>query len=220
LGSGVVLAGSGSNAGSGGSNGKVWKSTDGGYAWKLVLNATNEDICTVLYETSTGRILAGFRDNGGIYYSDDDGDTWTASSVPSGTLIIADFVEFTNEGLDKVILASGGDGSGLFHQSTDDGATWSFYIRLSESYSTCLELLDDSTDTILAGVGNHGNQGRVYRGGYRSISAVNTVKLTDILSGGLMIAIAFASFVMGIRFIMKGRRTSKSKINEPIQAMN
>jgi hypothetical protein len=25
---------------------------------------------------------------------------------------------------------------------------------------------------------------------------------------------------MGIRFIMKGRRTSKSKINEPIQAMN
>lgn len=130
LGSGIVLAGTGSV-------GLIYKSTDYGDSWSLIGRLGTEREIHSLSYLGSGVVLAGTYANGYIYKSTDSGDSWSlAQQLGTGTWVRS--LCYLGGGV--VLAGTGGIYAGGIYKSTDSGDSWSWVQQLgteTEIYSLC-----------------------------------------------------------------------------------
>ncbi len=110
------------------------------------------------FAASSSRMFAGSDDSGGIYYSDDEGGTWTRSDTP----VDATGWDLTVSVYDEdVVYATDIYGRHPVMRSTDGGATWTDIVGtgLSGFARTVSCLVELSATTILVGTGEVGSPG-------------------------------------------------------------
>lgn len=86
----------------------------------------DNDITTMIYKTSKGCYNASNLTSSGIYYSDDNGLTWTASDINSGYYgNIYEFAKKSNGSgyIDETVVACNYDYTGMIYST--DGKSWS-----------------------------------------------------------------------------------------------
>lgn len=99
-----------------GANRKVLRSTDNGHTWRSVMtDDLNYGYVTALAISISGQIFAG-TEHGGIFISNDDGDSWNNIKLPNG---IVDDLLINSRGH---IFAATSKGGVLF--SRDNGDNW------------------------------------------------------------------------------------------------
>ncbi len=120
LGDGIVLCGS-----SGGSNCKVYRSTDNGENWTSALSLSGINYVAGIKHIGSGIVLVttgGHSADGDVYRSTDYGQNWTNVSNDAShdnTM----HVEYLGDGI--CVFGSGyNPGDGFVYRSTDSGATW------------------------------------------------------------------------------------------------
>ncbi len=106
---------------------RVWRTTTDGPPWKDVSGILDDSFitCIEISRADTDRIYVG-TENGGIFKSDDGGDTWTdniASSALPGRTVTRLRTPGNDANVVYATIANFGN-SHLF-RSTDGGATWS-----------------------------------------------------------------------------------------------
>lgn len=92
-------------------------STDKGLSWTKISGG----IDGIAYTTAKNGNIVGLISNGGIGYSPDNGVTWTASSLPAGT--IWQYTSIT-KATDGTLLAFYYSSPSILLKSTDNGVTW------------------------------------------------------------------------------------------------
>jgi photosystem II stability/assembly factor-like uncharacterized protein len=103
--------------------GRIWKTTDAGRSWKLVLQLPNSGVSNIIFKdtlvgwASIKRI--GFQNNSGTgcYMTIDGGDTWQRTSAPNNDYVS---VYYTNS--TKRLFLTSWDGYSLV--SVDEGVNW------------------------------------------------------------------------------------------------
>jgi photosystem II stability/assembly factor-like uncharacterized protein len=140
------------STGNGTNDGQIFRSTDAGRNWTQVTSITGvNQIGTFTTISSTGRILAGcgpapaaaaqqsiFR----IYYSDDQGLTWSdLGAVRDGGNLLA-ITELKE--IEDGILLMGGVREGIW-KSTDGGLNWVNKYDSDARYSSNFNILSDGT---------------------------------------------------------------------------
>lgn len=129
--------------------GEIYKSTDNGATWELVLSNPNTELVSSFTETSEG-LFAGTTDymgisNGGVYRSLDQGDNWEHIGLEYH--FISSLVTNSN---DEIFAGSRGhyyQGIAGVYRSTDNGETWD---TLTNDFCVS-SLAIDSEERIFAG---------------------------------------------------------------------
>ncbi|WP_140949899.1 WD40/YVTN/BNR-like repeat-containing protein [Cupriavidus pinatubonensis] len=151
----------------------LYRSTDDGVTWKKLMapgiaqfsevNMGPTRVTQLLFDPFVANRLWATIEIGGIYRSDDRGDTWrllTKGLVSADVHGIA--VTKTRAGLSRVLATTN---RGL-HASEDDGETWRF-VELDSPWQYCRSVVvcpDDPSTVFLAnGNGPPGNDGRLLR---------------------------------------------------------
>lgn len=140
------------------SNGALLKSSDRGKTWKVIFRS--EDEIRSIRRLSSNRLIAGttsiFR-SAAIYYSDDFGESWSASDIkkiPEPLRGITTFIELSN----GTVLAGNQDGrswkgdflkGGVILNSTDGGLTWNVLLR-DEKWKGVNALYETADNKLLA----------------------------------------------------------------------
>lgn len=138
-------------------------------------------------DTTNGRMFAGSDDSGGIYYSDDDGGSWTRADSP----VDATGWDLTVSRFDSdVVYATDIYGRYPVMRSTDGGETWTDIVGsgLSGLARTVSCLAEVSATTIYVGTGEIGSQGDgawqgVLSGGVWSWSRVGPASGSGTIAG-------------------------------------
>jgi len=92
-------------------------STDKGLSWSTIPNG----IDGIAYLTAKNGNIVGLISNGGIGYSEDNGATWKASTLPAGT--IWQYTSIT-KATDGTLLAFYYSSPSILLKSTDNGVNW------------------------------------------------------------------------------------------------
>jgi photosystem II stability/assembly factor-like uncharacterized protein len=156
LGSGIVLAGTAGNLST---DGEIYRSTDYGLTWELVLSETISFQVFALLNLGSGIVLAGDYGAGAggrggrIYRSTNYGATWTVTYTLPSTLY--GFLCLVN--LDNGIVLAGTK-NGRIYRSTDYGLDFSTYTQLTETW--IWTFADLGGGVVLAGVEANAN---IYR---------------------------------------------------------
>ena len=129
--------------------GGLWKTVDGGVSWTQLFDQIGtESVGSILMETGnpthiwvgTGEAFAGCLDyfGMGIFYSDDDGATFTAKNGSGDTAMPLSFVTaLAQSPADPTILLAGGQGhcnengsssAGGIYRTADGGETWTLVL--------------------------------------------------------------------------------------------
>ena len=146
--------------GSSGNAGGIWISSNNGASWTNAFGTgtsyTNGYVEAV-YNTGTGRILAGISGTTyrSVYYSTDDGASWSATNAPYGMQPVS----FLNTG--TAILAGcfgNGTSSRGIWKSTDNGTNWSQVLSNGEYINTIVKL-----DSGILLAGTNSINGGIYR---------------------------------------------------------
>lgn len=126
-----------------GSNGSIYKTTDGGGAWMPVTSGTTNLLRSIFFTSTTTGYIVGY--NGTIIKTSNGGSTW--NPITSGTSSHLYCVYFTNA---ETGYASGANGTLL--KTTDSGQTWS---SVNTNVTTTLNSIDFPTSTtgFIVGVG-------------------------------------------------------------------
>jgi photosystem II stability/assembly factor-like uncharacterized protein len=97
-----------------GSNGEIWRTTNGGTNWALTAKVSDDQLDDIVFIGAKGWIAGGY----GVYYSGDYGRSWTKVFTSSSSSLQS--VDFINDTEGWVCGSQGY----LLH-TTDGGATWS-----------------------------------------------------------------------------------------------
>lgn len=156
----TVLAAVKSNS----ANSGIWRSTDGGDSWDKVVSSSGADI-----EISGDKIYASTL-NGSMYFSNDDGVTWsdvTPADV-SGRIEIG-----VAKGFDNIVYAVGNEGvdAAWVYKSLDAGTSW-IEVSVPTYYTT--DCVIDSDNVFTRG-----------QGWYDLILAVSPDNPNIIILGGI-----------------------------------
>lgn len=130
-----------------GQDGEFWRSVNQGGSWSLNSNDPSGGVVAFI-QLPNGRILvgSGTSPTAALFYSDNNGASWTGATLPSGNHIISAFLRLA----DGTLLA--GDISQIL-QSTDNGATWTVNTyQPIDSSSNVTDLIQLANGYILAGV--------------------------------------------------------------------
>lgn len=158
---------------------KIWKSVDSGATWTEKLDLTaDEKYIMCLFETATGRVLAGCRDSGGIWKSDDNGDNWSKADDLGAERGVARIIGITDRNGDEVLFCALGTSGSPYAQasiwmSTDDGDTWrEYYVMVNDVdawHEQCAAIteVNSAVNILLAGTGNHSAKSRVWKHIYK-----------------------------------------------------
>ena len=96
----------------------LWKSVDGGQTWARVSGSPEEGAIAVTYVRATGRLyVTTLGNSAGLYVSDDNGQSWTATGLKGTLLAIA------VSPLDPNYIVLVNDQGEVF-ASRDGGVTW------------------------------------------------------------------------------------------------
>jgi photosystem II stability/assembly factor-like uncharacterized protein len=105
----------------------VFTSSNLGVTWVEANDGlTNTSINTLAYAPTDETTLYAGTVNSGIFKSEDNGETWTASraGLPFGTGAYSSILRIVVDPTNSNILYAGTDGNGIY-KSTDGGANWS-----------------------------------------------------------------------------------------------
>ncbi len=152
----------------GGTDGTIFKTTDGGVSWVLQHTGSTDEIVAVIrfLNSSNGFAIARSRDFGILYVTSNGGDSWIRDTAlrdlaVTDSITFAD-VTFTTFGDSSYIWLTGGSDTGspvAYHQyvylSTDTGKTWTRFTRLPEiPYLTVFKFIFFSPDDGVLSGGN------------------------------------------------------------------
>ena len=140
--------------------GIIFKSSDFGNTWIQVLELNSTHLFTSFIKTNNGALLAGeigFMGGGGIYRSEDNGDTWEFSGLydeyVSSLAINSAGVIFAGSRGNHI------EGGGGVFKSEDNGDTWT---ELTDAIWVT-SMVIDSNDVIYVGAEINSGQGGVFR---------------------------------------------------------
>lgn len=140
--------------------GKIFKSSDFGINWVQVLELNSTHLFTSLIKTNNGGLLAGeigFMGGGGVYRSEDNGDTWEFSGLYDDYI---SSLAINSNG--EIFAGSRGnqiEGGGGVFKSEDNGNTW---IELTGAIWVT-SMVIDTNDVIYVGAEINSGQGGVFR---------------------------------------------------------
>ncbi len=112
----------------------IYRSNNGGTSWQKIFSET-ENVYAIT-RLNNGRILAA--SYGKVYYSDDEGSLWNATTEGLVSSTPSDFV-IRNQ--DEVFLSTLGYG---IYKSTDNGAAWTNQTGAGSDYSCLISNQDSS----------------------------------------------------------------------------
>src|SRR3989344_5515103 len=137
-------------AGTGSTNGDVFKSTDNGTTWTGTGDLLSASTVWSLLQSSDGTLYAGTSNNGDVFKSTNNGTTWENT----GNLVSASIVFTLLQSSDGTLYA-GTSPEGDVFKSADNGTTWenTGNFMNTEVYS----LLQSSDGTLYAGTGFDGD---------------------------------------------------------------
>lgn len=138
------------------SGGRVYRSLDGGATWTLVKTVTNplNDISAL-----PSGIVWAVGDSAEIWLSEDDGDSWSQITAPSG--MSSNDVNAVHVVPDGTVLV--GDAAGQVFGSYDDGDNWAT-LELTGATATSVVRIDGYGSSHLWAVGDlTGGDSRVFR---------------------------------------------------------
>ena len=140
--------------------GEIYKSSDFGDSWVKVLELNSTCLFTSFIKTNNGALLAGeigFMGGGGVYRSEDNGDTWEFSGLydeyVSSLAINSAGVIFAGSRGNQL------DGGGGVFKSEDNGNTWTELTGAIWVTSMVI----DTNDIIYVGAEINSGQGGVFR---------------------------------------------------------
>lgn len=120
------------------SEGKIFKSTDDGFSWSMKGLTENNSSANCFYRIdNTESLLMGT--TGGIYYTEDNGDSWKKSKMPDETgnninIVCIDRGDIPDH-LSDTIYAYGWDGKNNSFESYDKGKNWSKFS--AKKFTNC-----------------------------------------------------------------------------------
>ena len=154
------------------SNSEIYYSDDNYNTWQVLTSYTyikefnsvkvNGSAASWLYLKNIGRILAVHYNymqadinKTGIYYSDDDGETWSeATKTGSDTNYLTCGRFFIHDKINnKVYIETGSDS---FFVSEDNGETWHIHVHADIGFGDDCVLVFDETSSILYDLKEHG----------------------------------------------------------------
>jgi len=168
-------------------SGGLWKTTDGGSTWSvLITNTPSLGVSSILiHPTNTSQILIGTgdRDGGdspgmGVYKSTDGGTTWNASNTGMGNSTVGMMIR--NPADPNFILAATSSG---IYKSTDGGATW---VKKSSNSNNYKDIKFKPTDQSIVYATENGKF-------YRSVNTGDSwVQITSGVITGSRLAIGIS----------------------------
>jgi photosystem II stability/assembly factor-like uncharacterized protein len=117
-----------------------YRSADGGQSWQAISSGFNM-VLSSFTALPSGRVIAAADDQEGLFYSDDEGQTWSPTSNEFAVTLLNDFIS-TDGGVLGYIHDA-------LHKSTDGGETWVFMsegMDLAQVYQMAFV----SADTMFA----------------------------------------------------------------------
>jgi photosystem II stability/assembly factor-like uncharacterized protein len=142
-----------------GARGVIYRSTNGGGDWSVVVERTDTAIVHSLLQRANGDVVAGAGPGGVTLLSSDDGETWQPLATPPNAERVYALLE-TSGGT----LYAGGartDGSGAVYRFTG-GGSWENTGALDNAAGV-YALLEDASQVLYAGAAYTDNTGRVFR---------------------------------------------------------
>jgi photosystem II stability/assembly factor-like uncharacterized protein len=125
-----------------GTDGGVFKSTDGGVSWNAINSGlTNTHVYTLAIDPLNTNIIYTGTD-GGVFRSTDGGEHWSAGGLPSAVNILA--IAIDPSSTDMVYAATN---VGVFISSVE-GGSWNNYNPPYGSYATYALVIDPSDPSI------------------------------------------------------------------------
>ena len=160
----ATTGGPGPLAGSYGGDGGMYKSVDGGETWvrkncgldnewlfSIYVSPNNPDIAVVgisgeVTTGSKGDIEVGTFFDGGIFRTEDGGDSWVRASLHEDDVINGYVTMMSSESVLYTFgqIPKGGEGNIGFYRSFDEGITWeSFAPSLKDTYGAYFDVSGD-----------------------------------------------------------------------------
>lgn len=142
----------------------IWQTSNFGVNWDK-LSATTQAY-TAISSDSSGQYLVAVVNEGGIYYSLNNGTTWTLSSSAPLT---QPWISVTSDSTGQYVVASTGCGTatacaGSIYLSSDYGQTWYQSTAATGSYDIVTSISSGKT---------------IYTASYNSVIYVGTVAVPD-----------------------------------------
>jgi hypothetical protein len=140
----------------------------GGSEWVPLGQGKNSAVITnrgstIVYDPTNANVFweAGIYNGGGVYRTDDGGDTFVDLGLRHDDYVSVDF----NDPERKTLLASGHEAPGLLHYSVDGGATWSdIGASFPKEVHICSWPVVLDASTFLLGCGTYGGgAGGIFR---------------------------------------------------------